>query len=170
MVTLAVAAVALGIAIPSFNQAMLNNRSLTLGTELSGAVNYARSEAVKRAKRVSICASEDGKTCLGVNNWGKGWLVFVDNAVSDSGAVVVETVLRYWDDLPAKTNVSAIKGVSINIAYLRFTATGTLARLGASDADPRKFIAYVQGCKGKSSMNIGIGLAGIVSTQNINCP
>jgi len=171
MLTLTVAAIVLGIAIPSFNQTMLNNSSASLGSELSVALNYARSEAVKRAKRVSICASDNGTSCLAINNWDKGWLVFVDDAATDAAAAVtVGTVLRYWDELPFSTQVSALKGTATNIAFLRFTSSGTVARTGATDADPRKFIVYVDGCEGKASVNIAVGLSGMISPQRIDCP
>lgn len=171
MITLAVAAVVLGIALPSFTQMMRNNNSIAIGSELSAALNYARSEAVKRSKRVSICASSDGLSCLAANNWGQGWLVFVDNATTDSAAAAtVGTVLRYWDELPTNTNVSALKGASTNIVFLRYTSSGAVARAGGTDADARKFIVYVNGCKGKASQEIVVGLSGMISPKKIDCP
>jgi type IV fimbrial biogenesis protein FimT len=170
MVTLAVAAVVLGIAVPSFTQSMRNNNSIAAGSELSVAINYARSEAVKRAKRVSLCASSDGLACLAADNWKEGWMVFVDDAATDGAAVTVGTVLRYWDELPVNINVSAVKGASINIQYLRYTSTGVIARLNGADIDSRKFTVYVDGCIGKSSQEITIGLSGMVNPKKIDCP
>jgi type IV fimbrial biogenesis protein FimT len=170
MVTLAVAAVVLGLAVPNFTQMMRNNNSITAGSELSVAINYARSEAVKRAKRVSLCASSDGLTCLAAGNWKEGWMVFVDNAATDGAALTVGTVLRYWDELPANINVSAVKGASTNIQYLRYTSTGVVARLNGTDIDSRKFTVYVNGCVGKSSQEIKIGRSGMVSSEKIDCP
>lgn len=170
MVTLAVAAVVLGIAVPNFSQMMRNNSSITAGAELSVAINYARSEAVKRAKRVSLCASNDGIACLAANNWKEGWMVFVDDAATDGAAVTVNTVLRYWDELPANTNVSAVKDASTDIAYLRYTSTGAIARVNGTDVNPRKFTVYVNGCTGRSSQEIKVALSGMVSAQKIDCP
>lgn len=169
MVTLAVAAVVLGLAVPNFTQMMRNNNSITAGSELSVAINYARSEAVKRAKRVSLCASSDGLACLAAGNWNEGWMVFVDDAATDGAAVTVGTVLRYWDELPANINVSAVKGAS-NIQYLRYTSTGVIARLNGTDVDSRKFTVYVNGCIGKSSQEITVGLSGMVNPEKIDCP
>lgn len=172
MVTLAVAAVVMGIAIPSFNTSMRNNSSVTLGSELSVALNYARSEAVKRAARVSVCASNDGTTCMAANNWKEGWLVFVDTATSDSAAAVtVGTVLRYWDDLNPDAVITAKRTTdSIAISFLRFTSTGTLARLGATDNQSRTFNLRVTGCKGNAAIQVTVGIAGMLGIAKQQCP
>lgn len=169
MITLAVAAIALVVAIPSFNQTMRNNSSSALGSELASALNFARSEAVKRAKRVSICASNDGATCLAANNWEKGWLVFIDNAAADNTATVtVGTILRYWSGLNSLAVVTGQKNTSsTNIDFVRFTSTGALARL---DAEGRKFTARVANCKGNAATSIVVGLAGMLSTTKQACP
>lgn len=169
MVTLAVAGIVLGIAIPSFNQSMRNNSSSALGTELAGVLNYARAEAIKRAKRVSVCASNDGATCLAADNWKQGWLVFIDNATADNTATAtIGTVLRYWSDINDLAVISGQRSSdSANVSFLRFTSTGALARL---DAQGRRFIVRITGCKGDSATRIDVGLAGMLSTTKQACP
>lgn len=168
MITLAVAAIVMSVAIPSFTQMMLNNSSATVGTELSVALNYARSEAIKRAQRVSICASDNGIACLPANNWKEGWLVFVDDAATDTAAAAtVGTVLRYWDELPEEIDVSALKFPSnTNIPFLRFISTGAIAR----DVEGRKFIVFMEGCEGRAAANIAVGISGMISVQRMDCP
>lgn len=173
LVTLAVLAVVLSVATPSFKDMIANNRSTGLASELSAAVSFARSEAVKRVKRVTVCPSSNGTSCLTSSDWAKGWLVFVDKAGTDSAALEVETVLKYWDKLNPKTVVSLKKGTppgGAAVEYLRFNAQGMLARAGASDQDPRYFEMYINGCKGESARRIFVGLAGMVSTSKILCP
>lgn len=168
MVTLAVAAIVLGIAIPSFNQSMRNNSSSALGTELAGALNYARSESIKRAKRVSVCASSDGATCLAANNWKEGWLVFIDNAAADNTASpTVGTILRYWSDINDLAVISGQRTDAADISFLRFTNTGALARL---DTQARRFNVRITGCKGDSASRIDVGLAGMLSVTKQACP
>lgn len=170
MVTLAVAAVVLGIGIPSFNSTVLNNRSLALGGELASAINFARAEAVKRSARVSICPSSDGAVCLGSGDWAKGWMVFTDTSASDTTATAtVGVVLRHWGDLNNKSVVTAKKG-STALAYLRFTSNGALARSNAADVDPRVFEAHIEGCKNKSKGKLNVGIAGLVSSVKVDCP
>ena len=147
----------------------MNNRSAALGGELETALNYARAEAIKRAARVSICPSTDGATCLGANDWSRGWMVFLDSAASDSASVSVGTPLRHWGDLNAKAAVSLKKGATA-IAYVRFSRSGMLARLAATDGDSRIFNAYIAGCTGDAARNITIGLAGMLSISKAVCP
>lgn len=76
VVTMTIAGILFGIAIPSFNEAIKNNRLTTLANDFVTSLNLARSEAVKRGQRVSICASTDGVTCADPGDWTQGWIVF----------------------------------------------------------------------------------------------
>ncbi|HQQ75174.1 MAG TPA: GspH/FimT family pseudopilin, partial [Pseudomonadales bacterium] len=60
MITMAIMAILLSLAIPSFNNTIRDNRVLTAGNALVAAVAQTRSEAVKRGKLVSMCPSVDG--------------------------------------------------------------------------------------------------------------
>lgn len=73
MVTIAIAAILLGVAIPNFTTAISSNRLSTQTNELATALNLARSEAVKRGVQISIRK-------LGNTNqtWENGWNVFTD--------------------------------------------------------------------------------------------
>ena len=76
MITVAIAAIVLAVAIPSFQAQIRNNQSIALGEDFASAINFARSEAVKRATRVSLCASDNGISCGGA--WTDGFIAFVD--------------------------------------------------------------------------------------------
>jgi type IV fimbrial biogenesis protein FimT len=78
LVTLAIAAIAVAIAIPNFTAFVQNNRLVMQANDLVSALNYARSEAIKRGVRVSVCSRQDDANCLGAATWNAGWLVFVD--------------------------------------------------------------------------------------------
>jgi prepilin-type N-terminal cleavage/methylation domain-containing protein len=75
MVTIAVAAILVGIAVPSFQNYIQNTRSRALASDLSSALNLARAEAVTRADQVNVCPSDDGAACGGT--WADGWVVIV---------------------------------------------------------------------------------------------
>lgn len=70
MVTVSIAAILLGIAIPNFTSTITSNRLTTNANELVSALNLARSEAVKRGQQVVIRKTG--------TNWENGWQVFVD--------------------------------------------------------------------------------------------
>lgn len=58
MVTIAVAAVLLSVAIPSFRNLILSNELSTVTNEWVTAINMARSEAIKRNAGVVVCGAE----------------------------------------------------------------------------------------------------------------
>lgn len=78
MVTIAVAAILLGVAVPNFVVFLQNNRLVSQINELSGMLNFARSEAVKRAAIVRVCSRLNDTTCAGGLVWDAGYLVFLD--------------------------------------------------------------------------------------------
>ncbi|MGB0128316.1 MAG: GspH/FimT family pseudopilin [Rhodocyclaceae bacterium] len=81
MVTIAVAAVLLMIALPSLRDFILNNRLASVTNDLVGDLALARAEAIRRGSRVTVCASNDagssGPTCSGTD-WSAGRLIFSD--------------------------------------------------------------------------------------------
>ena len=77
MITIAVASILLSLAVPSFTTSIRNNRMVTDINELHASLSFARSEAVKRDRNVTMCRSSNGSSCTG--NWQDGWIVFVDN-------------------------------------------------------------------------------------------
>jgi type IV fimbrial biogenesis protein FimT len=170
MVTLAVLAIVVSLAAPGFNSMISNNRSTSMASELVAAANFARSEAIKRGKPVSICPSSDGDTCLAsADEWAKGWLVFIDSAASDSAVPGVSAALRHWNKLDKKAVISFKKGATA-AAYLRFNSKGMLARSGNADTDPRIFELYVSGCKNDAGRKITVGVTGLVSLSKLACP
>lgn len=161
MVTLAVLAIIVGIAVPSFNTMIQNNRSLALGEELASALNYARTEAVKRGARVSLCGSSDGSACDG--GWTNNWIVVVDTAATDDAAapVVANTaaVLRFWDAPDNNATVAATQGAAAP-TFVRFTRKGTLGRssIGAVTLN-----ASFNGCSSNGARLITVGAAGMLN-------
>lgn len=73
LVTMAVAAILLTVAVPNFQMFVLNSRMASQANDLITAFNMARSEAVKRAASVTVCASSNGTSCTGT--WEQGWIV-----------------------------------------------------------------------------------------------
>jgi len=69
MITLAVLAIIVTLAVPAFTTLINNNRLTAQANELVADIQVARSEAVKRNQRVTLCPSTDNATCTGTN-WG----------------------------------------------------------------------------------------------------
>lgn len=92
MVVIAIAAILLAIALPSFTTTLRSNRVATSTNELLATLSLARSEAVRSTRGAGVCTSSDGASCGG--DWNSGWLVWGDS--NGNGALDVgETVVRY---------------------------------------------------------------------------
>lgn len=79
MITLVIAGLLLGMAVPSFTATIRNNRLTAEANNLVTAFNIARSEAVKRRATVTVCPSTNQTSCNG-DSWDDGWIVLDDGA------------------------------------------------------------------------------------------
>lgn len=79
MVTIAIAAIILSLAIPSFTEAALGSKLRATANSLAAAATMARSEAIKRREQVVLCASGNGSSCGG--DWDQGWIVLGGSTV-----------------------------------------------------------------------------------------
>jgi type IV fimbrial biogenesis protein FimT len=83
MVTVAIAAILLGVAVPSFAEFIKNNRRAAAVNLFITDIHLARAEAAKRNQRVVICKRNPATVqpaCSTAADWTDGWLVFVDNS------------------------------------------------------------------------------------------
>jgi len=129
MVTLAVFAVLVVIAVPAYNNVININRTAEGINALSRDLSMARSEALARNANVTICASANATTatpptCSGSNTWETGWIVFVDfnrDGVVDTSDVL----LRATGPIPSGYTLRAHVGFDDN-TRLQFRPTGEL--------------------------------------------
>jgi type IV fimbrial biogenesis protein FimT len=75
MVTIAVVAILLSVALPAMQGVLQDDRQSTRANTLWMSLNLARSEARKQDVSVSVCPSTDGLTCSGSGSWAQGWVV-----------------------------------------------------------------------------------------------
>jgi type IV fimbrial biogenesis protein FimT len=75
MVTLAVAGMLTAMAVPAFNNFVLNDRDIGQINSLVASFTYARSEAIKLNNGgIRVCPTIDGTHCGGTA-WANGWIV-----------------------------------------------------------------------------------------------
>lgn len=121
VVTLAVLAILLTIAIPSFSAVMYTSRLSSATNDLVAALHLVRSEAIKRNGRAVLCKSSNGLACSASGTWEQGWMVFHDannNAAQDAG----ETLIRAQAALPEGLRLTGNSPVS---RYISYTPSGT---------------------------------------------
>ncbi|MGH8524507.1 MAG: GspH/FimT family pseudopilin [Gammaproteobacteria bacterium] len=83
MVTVAVLAISMSFAVPFMGDFIKNSRLVTQTNDLIASFQLARSEAIKRGARVTLCKSTDGVLCdpAADGRWDIGWITFVDTFV-----------------------------------------------------------------------------------------
>lgn len=84
LVVLSVSSILLATAVPGYAFLVNSNRLASATNQLVFSLQLARSEAVKRNQRVTVCKSDTGAPELGCSKtaeWHAGWLIFVDHGV-----------------------------------------------------------------------------------------
>ncbi len=79
MTTLVVAGILLSTGIPEFRRMLASNRMISEINTLVAHLHLARSEAVKRGKRIVLCPSADAQQCLELPEWHRGYILFADD-------------------------------------------------------------------------------------------
>lgn len=146
MVTIAVLAVVIAIAAPSFTSVIQSNRTTALHHEVLGAIQVARSEAVKRRKDVIICRTEDQGICKDGADWSAGWLI----------REVGGDVLRVWDPVAGMALTGPIAGVV-------FRSSG-MANAGTA------FTTTTASCASGTKYTIDISMTGSATVAKTGCP
>jgi len=138
LVALAVAAILLGVGIPSFSGAIKNGRVSSDYSQMTQALYLARSEAVKSYMAVTVCPKKeiDATVCGDKpTDWQFGWLVFIDdvydtNEQSASIGATDELISVY--DAPRSENTIEAWGSTDKTAssstkrhYIRYKHEGT---------------------------------------------
>ena len=112
MITLAIAAILLTMAVPSFQAFIENNRLATNANNLISMMQYTKYEAVKRNATVSLCAGDTTNGCVcnaqaGCDaNWRNGYIVFNDpnsNCIVNNG----EQILRVDEGIRGDYTITA---------------------------------------------------------------
>lgn len=151
LVVLTVSIILLAAAIPSFSDNLLAVRLGNHTSALAGALQKARSEAIKRNTVISVCASANGSDCAVTGGWEQGWIVLAGS-----------TVLEYQQALPNGHRLGERDGT----LRLNFQPTGvgvTPAQFTACRATPQSRLAR--------TLSVSTtGLTTAISTTVDSCP
>lgn len=132
MITLGIAAILMGIAIPSFTNQIRDNRNVTTINSLAASLSLARAEALRRGKAVSVCPSNNGTSCSGT--WQDGWIVLLDSITATGAApvpIVPASVLQVSTG-PDDTTITQLTGN----AWVRYNSRGLVQVAASMDIKP----------------------------------
>ena len=87
MVIVAVIGIIAVVAVPGMRALINASRLNGAASELTAALQLARSEAVRRNARVTVCGSSDGAACASATTWAQ-FLVRQPNGTVDDPAVI----------------------------------------------------------------------------------
>lgn len=117
--TMALLAILLGLAFPVYRHLIAELRLFILTERINMTIHYARSEAIRRQRLVTVCKSKDSKTCSG--RWKDGWIVF--SAKNPTDLADSTTLLRVYPAL-GRTDFLAWHG-SRSHDYLKLRPDGS---------------------------------------------
>jgi len=175
---MAIGAIVLSIAVPSYQASVQNNRRTTSINALATALHLARSTAITQRVFVAVCRSSDGANCLsggGSGDWTQGWIVFTDpnnNATLDAG----ETLLRVHGALPGGAtfvgNNNVANTVSFSSQGLARGSNGTIRHCDARGAANASALVISVGGQVRHATDSPGDSDSIVDVQGVNvlCP
>jgi type IV fimbrial biogenesis protein FimT len=160
LVVMGIVATLMAIGIPSYRYVTNANRISAEINGLLGDLQFARSEAIKQGRTVSVCVSTDQTSCSTASpdlNWHKGWIVFSDingDGVIDTAngdlLLRAQPTFKGGDTFAANNTIGAI---TFNREGFSTAANGTLITLHALPAS--------QG----STRCLSVTLVGLVTTM-----
>lgn len=130
MTTLAVAAVLMLIAAPSFTSFQRNSEMTSLTNKLVGAINSARGEAMKSGRNAYVVP-------LTTDSWNGGWQVFVDLNSNDRYDAGTDTLVLSEPAIASYLAVSGNNSATIGTTptpHIGFNSSGFARSIPSSGA------------------------------------
>lgn len=149
VVTVAIAAILAAIAIPSFRSMINSSRLSSHANELVASLQLARSEAIKRNARVSVCGSANGATCGG--GWAKNWLTVLES----DGSVLRANAVK--EPVELSSGVARITFRADGLSSTAVNSSITVCLPTTSPADNQRVITLASAARISSSRVDGAG-------------
>lgn len=172
MMVVAVSIILITVAIPGMYSFIVSSQRSSSAMEFYTDLSLARSEAIARNQRVTVCKTADGTTCLplATGSWNTGWLIYVnkdgivDNTEPDydlSDPDVNEDVVRYNDGLPAGFTLESEAADDLR-RTVSFLASGRAVTAGA--------FLLCTNAVGIVDRRIAVEPSGRIEIQEQDCP
>lgn len=158
MVAVTVLAILTGIGIPAFGNIMRSNQIAAQTNNLVSAMALARSEAMKRGVRVSVCPSKNGTACTA--DWNDGWVVFSDDFGTAGDIDDPDT------DVPLQSWPAAATGVAVTTDADSITFMPSAALNGGAGFT---FSITKEGCIKNQRRQVVVATSGRVSLTSVSC-
>ena len=160
LITVSIAVILATVVVPSFQSALQRNRFAGQANEFISALNIARSEAIKRGSRVTVCKSADEASCASTGDWTQGWVIFQDaneNGTVDSG----EQVISVHEPLDSGFTLTGAASDMNN--YVSFVGTGGAEK---NDGSPQSGDLTMSQAGSGDSRTISLSTTGRVHVES----
>lgn len=164
VVSMAIMAILVAVAFPSFESTLRANRVSTAANDLVAALALARSEAVSSTGTSGVCASAGGTACDG--SWNDGWLVWRDADGDGAFDPANDPVLR------ATANDGKTTADGGSVQSFRYDARGralAISDMGNAVASGAVRIQATDCGSGDSSRTVSVASTGRTNLQKGNC-
>lgn len=162
MIVIAVLAILLALAAPSFERSIATNRMSGQANQLLLAMQLARTEALKRRQPVAVCSSANETSCGGT--WAQGWIVVTDDNQAGDSSVDIEDVLRVWEGLRGNLTFDDVGSLP---GFVRFLPDGRAD--AAAGTFPIEFLVQLPGCRFDIGREVDITATGRANVREVDC-
>lgn len=167
LITISILGVVIALAAPSFQRLIAENRAHSISIELASALMQARSEAVKRASKVTLCKSNDvssnaNPTCTSAagTSWADGWVSYTDGGTA--GTIDgTDTRLKVGNPNSGTGTIASSNGNFDN--YISFDSRGAVVITGGASTTTFTI------CVAPSSRTIQVSPIGRIHTDSGSC-
>jgi type IV fimbrial biogenesis protein FimT len=120
LIVVSIAAMLMAMAAPSYRNFTMNNMLISQINSFNSILQLARSQAVRDRLNVTVCTSDDQRTCATHNNWHTGWVAFTTNPDSTTN------ILKVGENISGRNlSITATGFTSTN--KIEYTPQGVLA-------------------------------------------
>lgn len=171
MVTVAVLAIVLTVAVPSFANLVNGNRLNAQANLLLAAIEYAKTEAVKTNATVTFCHSADGNSCSAAP--AAGWQGWVVGLAANPSGIEPDSVLREGTLESPQLVILASESLADAEDQIRITPQGLLRTGNRLPLQATLRVCHPTSSINPNSRNVRIrsgGQIAVISEQNAGCP
>lgn len=133
LVAISVAAILLGIGIPSLQSTIASNRLTAQTNSLLSTLAMARTEAMKRGANVTVCRSTNQTSCTtgsGTGGWERGWIMTADSLSAPGTTEILATQMA----LAGGNTLTGDNNLSNRVTYNPQGMSTTFGTLSLCDA------------------------------------
>ncbi|MFM8333805.1 MAG: GspH/FimT family pseudopilin [Candidatus Methylumidiphilus sp.] len=172
IVAIAIMGIAVSLAAPNFQRLIQDARVATQTNEFVAFLSFARSEAIKRGMRVTLCKVNAGDftRCDTSGSWSQGWIVFVDggDAFASSPSTFTPSSGLIFKMHESLGNLTLTSADSILTRYVSFERNG-LFHPESFTGGAFKLCPGVAGLKGRTIAINSVGRVSVGATP-ADCP